>query len=190
MPPGVSFRNDCPRIPAVIEPNCQPRTPTAMPPGGAQQTSTQDPTTAAQVLCSAVPDAAIRSILNGPFLIYTNPQGECHLNRTALHEPEHSIALTSTLSPLPVASFRSHDYSSWHPFRVGSLTAGYIQVWNNVRWYRVGVTPDPDAPGTLLVACRYITFAGPNTTQTIPAPPQFWTSTDNYVRQLATRITR
>ena len=187
-PAGVSYRDDCSHIPVLIEPQCQPRTPTPLPPGGAQEVIS-DPPQAAQLLCSAVPDAAVQQIL-GAFYAYSNPRGECHLDKAKPAGTEHSVHLTSAISPIPVKTFRTGDGPAWHSFRLGARYAGYIDVWDDVRWYRVGLGPDPDAPGTLLVFCRLIAFAGPHTTRTLPAPAGFWSVTDGYVRQLTAHLTR
>jgi hypothetical protein len=148
-----------------------------------------DPPAAAQVLCSAVPDAAVQAVL-GPFYAYTNPGGECHLDAAHLTGTQHAIQLTATLSAVPLSRYRSADGTAWRPLPAEPGSAGYLQVWTGVRWYRIGLSANPDAPGTLLISCRYIRFTRLHTTRTAPPPPQFWHATDGYVRQVAANLTR
>jgi hypothetical protein len=194
VPPGVGARDDCAHVPPMVEPDCRPRTPTALPAGGGAAVVSADPALAAQMLCSALPDAAVRKVRGGPFLVFTNGRGECHFERTGLRAPEHSVALTATLSALPLAAHLAADGALSQPFAAGPLPAGYLALFGATRLYRVGLHPgQPRAPGTLLVAARYIRFAGPHTLPAAPvllAPARFWAGADAYVRQLAGYLSR
>jgi hypothetical protein len=172
VPFGVSTRDDCPRVSTVEEPDCRPRIPEPLPPGGARALLGIDPMLAARVLCSAVPDDAVRHILGGPFLAYTTGRGECHLLRSTPPRPVHQIAVTTRLDqPLPDPTAR--------PLPGTALPTSYTDVAGTTRHYSVRI-----GPGTLLVTCRYITLAVDNQ-RNIPAPQAFWAAADQYVRDLA-----
>lgn len=182
IPPGVSTRDDCGLVPSIVEPDCRPRHPLGLPPGGGAAALALDPAVAAAVLCSGVPDSVVRQVLSGPFVAFTNGRGECHLDRSGLAEPTHSIALTASLSAEPLGAEPLGAAAESRAFVAGGLPARYLQPSTSTRYYRIGL-----ATGTLLVSCRYTRFRDG---RVLPAPRAFWTGTDRYVRALAAYLTR
>jgi hypothetical protein len=172
VPLGVSTRDDCRQVPPAEEPDCRPRIPEPLPPGGASALLGIDPMLAARILCSAVPDKAVRDTLGGPFLTYTNGRGECHLQRSDPPAPVHQIAVTARLHQ-PLADPTARRLPD------AALPTSYTDVAGTSRYYSVRIDP-----GTLLVTCRYITL-GLDNRGDIPAPRAFWSAADQYVRDLA-----
>ena len=185
-PPGVAYRDDCSKIQIAIEAHCQPRTPTPIPAGGVQDAIDAGPQTLAQVLCSAIPDQAMRRSL-GSFLVYTNPAGECHYDKPYT---DYAACLTLALSPYSPGRLRAGDKSGWHPFTVSGRYAGYVNIGGQTRWYRIGLSADPNQPGTLLLLSSYTRFAGPRDYRTLPAPAAYYAAIDRHARELAAYITR
>ena len=172
VPFGVSTRDDCRQVSPEEETDCRPRIPEPLPPGGARALLGIDPMLAARILCSAVPDEAVRNVLGGPFLAYTNGRGECHLLRSTPPDPVHQIAVTARLDqPFPDPTAR--------PLPAAALPTSYTTVAGTARYYSVRIDP-----GILLVTCRYITLAVDDQ-RDISAPQAFWFAADQYVRDIA-----
>jgi hypothetical protein len=185
VPAGVSRRNDCAAVPTTTEANCQPRIPTAPPPGGPAAWNSLPPATVANLLCSGIADDVVQQILGGPFRAYTNPKGECHFDK---EYTDHAAQLGVLIARTSFDGFRSDPAVTWHTLDVGGLPAGYIDVTPQDRWYYIALTGDPGAR-PLYVYGRYTKFKGPNSAQTVPAPPEFLAATDGYVHTLVAYLT-
>ncbi|MGQ0774727.1 MAG: hypothetical protein ACT4NY_09960 [Pseudonocardiales bacterium] len=186
--PGVQFRDDCAELPLdVIGQPCVPRTPTAVPPAGGILDVFQngDRDEVSQMLCSVLPDAEMEELLGGHFYVWTDSQ-YCYYEHLSEGDTRFVTTVSVGLVTDSVTEFRENDGANWQDYPVGTLAGGYVSSPDG-RWFRIGLSSNPDLPGVLLILFSYREYGS----LAFPATPaEVVPAWERYVQRVAQYVTR
>lgn len=189
---GVSLRADCAKVAQVrlLGLSCGPRVPTAVPPRGEIRELLRDSTakpTITLMLCSAVPDADVGRLLRGEFRAWVEAD-VCHFDRP-LDAARSINRVTVSLTVTSTGDFVKEEADRWVDSSVGPVFGGYVEPTpNQTRWFRFGLSPDRQEPGTLLVLFEYQQLD--SDLNPLPAPPEVLAGWNELATLIAQYLTR
>ncbi len=139
------------------------------------------------MLCSAVPDADVARLLRGEFRAWVEAD-VCHLDRP-LDAARSINRVTVSLTMTSIGDFFKEEDDRWVDSSVGSVFGGYVEPTpNRTRWFRFGLSPDRQAPGTLLVLFEYQQSG--SDFNPVPAPPELLAGWNELAALIAQYVTR
>ena len=152
-----------------------------------------------QILCSAVRDSTVEATLGGPFLAWTDGEW-CHFRRedeaggrfvadeVILTIDHQSVTDFVEGSPELGELFEPDPNNPMVPVGRADMSGGY---WShpNDRWYYLGLTPDPDTAGVLIVIFSHNAFTDAGMAQE-PTPPEVLARWETFVGELTDTLMR
>jgi hypothetical protein len=139
------------------------------------------------MLCSAAPDADVARLLRGEFRAWVEAD-VCHLDRP-LDAARSINRVTVSLVATSVDDFFQEEADRWVDSSVAPVVGGYVEPTpNRTRWFRFGLSPDRNAPGTLLVLFDY--QQSDSDFSPLPAPPEVLAGWNELATLIAQYVTR